>query len=282
MADGAAAGPWLRRIEERINGDGPRRVELNAVLGAAPRVHLAGPTPPDAAVAARRAALLAQYPLNEMHGLCQGWRGQRERIAVQTCDFAELQARRQLARERGLPPPEPLSACGVAPCASARVLLMQRRSPHSATYPGALHVFGGAYAAPEPRGHFARPGDRDSLDFTLVREVFDECGALVRPGGVPLLLAQESDTGFVMLAYLGLRIARTQLARMQGQDEGALLRIGFDELPERLRDGAGWTPSARAQTLLWLALGAPGAGKAATFAGRPARAAFDHVINSPL
>ena len=52
MADGAAAGPWLRRIEERVNGDGPRRVELNAVLGAAPRVHLAGPTPPDAAVAA--------------------------------------------------------------------------------------------------------------------------------------------------------------------------------------------------------------------------------------
>ena len=38
MADGAAAGPWLRRIEERVNGDGPRRVELNAVLGAAPRL----------------------------------------------------------------------------------------------------------------------------------------------------------------------------------------------------------------------------------------------------
>ena len=233
------------------------------------------------AVASDAAASVRMDPgfINEPHALVvSGDDAQTPEIKVRTTDFADVRARRQQAADSKEPPPPVLSANALLVCPQRKCLLVHRRSQASATYGGALHLFGGAYRPPIQRGTFDSPGDRMSLEFTMVREVFEESGLIVRSRGEPVAVAHELDTGFVQYVFLGVRITAAECERLSSNSEGNVVEIPFAQLGGRLAESAGWVPSGRAHLLAWLGLGAPGAGFHPKFGKSTPKDLFDQVV----
>ena len=216
--------------------------------------------------------------LNEVHALASQWDGSDvDCIRAESCDFAEVLALREQSLVSRKPPPAVLSAGAVVICPEARSLIVHRRSSTSATYPDALHILGGAYKPPVQFKHIDNPGDRSSLEFTMIREVFEETGLIVRRYDEPVSVAEELDTGFIQYVYLGVRITATQFGQLSQNSEGDLVKVSFDELRKVIADGNLWVPTGRAQILMWLGLGAPGSGWNAKFDGLTAQELFESL-----
>lgn len=230
--------------------------------------------------------LRSNLPLNEEHAIFVGsdlFNGVN--LSCEICDFAYIKAMRTLYKEsadlqeRKRGNPEILSAGAVLVCAKERKILVHKRSPRSATYPDRLHILAGAYKPLVPRGNFDSPGDRESLEYTMIREVFEESSIIVRryPIKEPVCVARELDTGFVQFVYLGVRVTASDYEKAEANSEGQVVSIAFNDLEEMLRQPENWVPTGRAHILMWLALGAPGAGFFAKFGGKSAKALFEEL-----
>lgn len=272
----------LPRTAQLVNAR-EQLVSLKGIHKEPPRIEVVRKAALAEGIAALAAQIRPGLDLNELHALPVSWDGTRSRdLRVETCDFADILAMRtQPVNEASARPPI-LSAGAVIVCPSENCILVHKRSPHSATYPNAIHILGGAYKPYVTHGAFDSPGDRTSLEFTMLREIYEESGIIVRryEAKEPLCVAQELDTGFIQYVYLGVRITRNDLGLATANSEGDVIAIPFDDLTGRLGDSAQWVPTGRAQIMVWLGLGAPGAGRFARFNGRSAREAFDTIASS--
>lgn len=268
----------LAQIERFINKD-DELIKLYGVTKNLPRVMLTGTLKVDDSVEQLAMTSRALGELNELHAVAPDWDGsETSPIHAKTCDFAVLQALRRQATHN----PDarrlrrPLSANAILVCAARREILVHRRDAKSVGFPKRLHTFGGGFKPEERKEPFSIPGDRDSLEFCMVREVFEESGILVKPYGEPVCKSEERDTGWIQYVYLGVRVEKER-AKLEPNTEGQWVAIGYDELPNKLHSGE-WVPSGRAHVLLWLALGAPGAGLMARFNGMRPAAAYRWVL----
>lgn len=269
----------IERVNALINR-GDALVKVHRIVKRTPTVTALGSVTISAEVGARASVLRPSLELNEMHALALNWNGSDvDTIRAEICDFADVKALRELPAHVPASRPPVLSAGAVVVCPTERCLLLHRRSATSATYPNLLHILGGAYKPPIQHRHIDNPGDRSSLEFTMLREVFEESGLIVRRYDEPVCVAQELDTGFIQYVYLGVRITSAQFAQLSQNSEGDLVRVSFDELKKLLAYKEEWVPTGRAQILMWLGLGAPGAGWSPRFDGKTATELFDAVTN---
>jgi hypothetical protein len=107
--------------------------------------------------------------------------------------------------------------------------------------------------------------------------VFEESEIIVRRYSEPICVSREVDTGFIQYTYLGVRITKDQLERCEQNPEGHISRVPFDELSMKLKRDREWVPSGRALVLMWLSLGAPGAGFMPKFSGQTPSELFNAV-----
>ncbi len=272
----------IPRLSKAINRS-KHLVSIHRVLHTSPKVDATKELLVDDAEVSKAALLYREkLELNERHAVVLDWSGDSDvdTLRAHTCDFATVLALRDRAKEKvGISFPNVLSAGAVVVCPSARCLLLHKRSLSSATYPGALHVLGGAYKPPIQFKNIDNPGDRMSLEFTMVREVFEESGLIVRRYREPICVMHEMDTGFIQYVHLGVRVTSEQFAMLAQNSEGDLLRLSFDSLSKELRNEQDWVPTGRAQILMWLGLGAPGAGWHAKFNGKTAKEVFRDLVD---
>ncbi|MDO9365793.1 MAG: hypothetical protein Q7T58_05580 [Methylotenera sp.] len=272
----AIAEHAIARVERVVNAKDSteKYIHIYGVINDLPKVRVKGLAEFDEELNGLANKHLSKIELNEVHGLVSGWDGiETTELNVQTTDFAHVQA----MRERG-ERPKILSAGAVLVCPEKRCILVHKRSESSATYPDRLHILGGGYKPPVMYSRIDNPGDRSSLEFTMIREVFEESGLILRRYHEPIAVAQELDTGFIQYVYLGVRVTALQYEQLEANSEGRLLPVGFDELVTKLKDSDIWVPTGRAHILIWLGLGAPGAGLfSARFDGKTAREAFDEA-----
>lgn len=267
----------IERVNALVNAntDTPL-VTIYRIVKRVPGVAVTGPANFSPDVMASAIGLRARLELNEVHALATHWDGSDvDCIRAETCDFADVLALREQSKILRKPPPAVISAGAVVICPDARSVLLHRRSASSATYPGALHILAGAFKPPVQYQTIDNPGDRSSLEFTMIREVFEESSLIIRRYDEPVCVAREIDTGFIQYVYLGVRITAAQFGQLSQNSEGDLVKVSFDELRKALATEKNWVPSGRAQILMWLGLGAPGAGWNAKFGGKSAQAIFE-------
>lgn len=265
---------WVARLNARFRGEaelfGPYRYE--------PVIRIEGPlelTPELAARAERER--LAGIRTNDPHAVLARepqWDDDPLAFDVRTLDFSAVLALRDPALNVD-PRPQLLSASVVLVCAETREVLLHRRAVDSATYPSALHTFGGAYWPPDVEG---RVGDRLRLRSTALREVNEETEAAIGLEDEPMVVLRETRTGFVQLAFLGVGLSARKARELRPNPEGHITRVGFDELPKVLLLEKNWVPTGQAAILAWLAMGAPNAGPRPTFGGISPAAVFDRVV----
>jgi hypothetical protein len=280
----AQAANWAARLNNEFEG----RARLFGITPSLPTVRVTGryPLTPEQTAFARaeRKRLGGKQP-NDPHAILAKtpvWTDNPVVFEVQTLDFAEVSA---LRHEKLLP--QVISANAVICCAQTQEIVLHRRSEKSATYPGALHVIGGAYIPPGVDG---READRQNLFDTARREVFEESRVGLTWDDQPaLLLAQELDTGFIQLGLLAVNVSPAQVAALEHSIEGDATRVKFADLHHVLRTElapdphtphSGWVPTGKAHVLAWLALGAPGAGKKPRFGNLGPVELFDLFVRA--
>lgn len=269
----------IPQVEHFINTQ-ETKVRIHRILNKTPRVYIQGTGKLSVQASELAAVKRPKLILNELHAIAERWNGdEAPEVRANAVDFADVLALRELAGQAS-EMPHVLSSGAVLICPSKRFILLHRRSSNSATYPNSLHILGGAFKPSEDRGVIDVPGDRQSLEFTMIREVFEESGLIVRGYQEPICVATEVDTGFIQFVYLGVRITETQAAELSANAEGDLVTLSFDNLVTRLSDATSWVPTGRAQVLMWLGLGAPGAGWSPRFGNMSATEAFAAVVSN--
>lgn len=272
----------IPRIERHINKKDVR-IKLYRITSQIPKVDVTDDLPLDKTTNDLASTIRGGLTLNEKHALAMEWNGHSEVRAIEAerCDYAEILAMREIAKKNNGPLPRVLSSNALIVCAQKRSLILHRRSAKSATKKGLLHIFGGAYKPSQPLKPFDIPGDRKDLEFTMIREVFEESGIIVRRYGYgePVCVAEEVDTGFIQYVYLGVRITTSQYEVIDQNREGGIEFVKFDDLPQKLQQKEEWVESGLAHVLLWLGLGAPGAGLFPKFDGLSPRELFNRVVD---
>jgi hypothetical protein len=270
------AASWLPRLNERLRGE----AEVFGPYQHEPEIHIDGAvvlTQAQADFAARERAKLGGQRPNDPHAILDRephWSDDPLSLHVRTLDFASAMALRDPALNPD-PRPQILSANLVLVCPETREVILHRRAEDSATYPSALHTFGGAYWPPGVEG---RVGDRRRLSATALREVNEETEAALGVEDEPMIVLRELRTGFVQLAFVGVALSARKAQRLRPNREGSITRIAFDELPRVLLQEKNWVPTGQAALLAWLAMGAPNAGSKPTFAGMSPAAVFDRIV----
>lgn len=160
-------------------------------------------------------------------------------------------------------------------CSATQEVFIHERNELD-TYPFCFHIHGGAFRS----GGGADDGDQDLLA-TCQRELREELGVdelILQPNELPpVAIAQELDTGYVQVVFLGINLNEgiaNKVKRIRG--EGVNLRIGFDELEGYLNEDK-WVPTGKIHFLGWLGLGAPGLSPFVSFGGYKARQLFEHL-----
>jgi hypothetical protein len=274
---------WAARLTAELHG----RVRVFGITPSLPTVRVEGAyelAPELRKEADEERRRIAGKQPNDPHAILAGepvWTDNPVVFTARTLEFADV----TVLRRAGQRPPV-LSADAVIFCAETRELVLHRRSDTSATFPGALHVIGGAYI-PASSG---READRHNLFDTARREAFEETRATLAWDDPPaLLLSHELDTGFIQVALLGVNISAKHVETLEGSLEGSITRVSFADLPHRLREECapdahavhrGWVPSGKAHVLAWLALGAPGMKKPPKFGGLSPVALFDLCVRA--
>lgn len=271
----------IPKIHELINTDPSAQwVKIYAIISDKPSVTINGTASLSNEQQEEAGKIRPNLSLNEIHALAENWNGMpTASINARTCDFAELTVLRNYAKKTvGARPPNVISCGAVVVCPESKKIILHRRSASSSTYPGKLHILGGAYQPPQKRIPFDIPGDRDNLDFTMIREIFEESGTIIRPFSEPVCVAEEVDTGFIQYVSLGVRITNEQCKQIKENDEGDIFCVSFKQLPRLLQDSRDWVPTGRAHLLMWLALGAPGAGLFPRFDGASPKELFSRIV----
>lgn len=173
------------------------------------------------------------------------------RLQVQEILFSELCALRAEGQR-----PAILSASAVLICEDTQEIILQRRAADVATHVNCLHIIGGAFHPGQDRSN-----GQASLLATIQREVKEETGITIPlqqlqqawPSSRPLSLVKEKTTGFVQCAAIGISVSAQALQQLQENWEGNLLRVGWHELPDLLKDPS-WVPSGKAHVMTWLAI----------------------------
>ncbi len=91
---------------------------------------------------------------------------------------------------------------------------------------------------------------------------------------------EESETGFIQVAFLGIKVSAEQVKNMPPNPnpmKGKPERIEFKKLGEVL-SRPDWVPTDKAAVLAWLALGAPNAGRRPRFGGHTAGELFEEIV----
>jgi len=199
------------------------------------------------------------------------WKSDPVNLDVETLDFSDICALRE---EGGKP--QIISASVVLFCKETEELIFHRRG-NVATYPNALHTFGGSYI---PYGGW-NP-DRKGLLSTIFREVFEETQVQVNCEDIKIMaMAKEVSTGFIQLIALGLSVSSKSVNDLQGSWEGEIVQIPFENLQSVLMDNSfNCVPSGKAHVLAWLALGAPNTKKGQKFGNLSAKELFEIIINA--
>ena len=122
------------------------------------------------------------------------------------------------------------------------------------------------------------PSDQASLRHTLQRELLEETGLQLSLSENSLFaLSKEKTTGFIQWCVLGVAITAGQVLQLNGNWEGSIHCVPFDQLAEFLQE-ANWVESGKAHILSWLALGAPHTQPQQKFGSYTPLQLFDHLI----
>ncbi len=187
---------------------------------------------------------------NETHAIVIGYKNLVDdslHLQLQTLDFSNICAMRAAGNQ-----PAILSASAILVCPDTEELILHQRSAKVATHPNHWHIFGGAF---NPTLDISN--NQASLRLTLQRELLEETSLqLSLPQKPMFVLTKEKTTGFLQWCVLGVPVEVSQLAQLQGNWEGSIHRVSFDQLNEFLQE-PNWVASGKALILCWLALGAP-------------------------
>lgn len=244
------------------------------------RIQAAAAVAPALAIEAEnwRQKLRCENRPNDPHGIVLGevsWDDDPLSFRIEVVDYGQLCAMRSVAGSGQ--PPRVLSANALVVCPQERLLMLHRRAPDSATYPSHLHTVGGGYWPPGLEG---REGDGHSLRDTAIREIHEETRASISiEPDTPMIVMEETRTGFVQAAFLGCAISRSDRAYIRESSEGSIVWVGFDELEAKLDGESKWVPTGKAALLAWLAMGAPGAGNRPRFGKYSATQLFQKSAN---
>ncbi|MBF0183690.1 MAG: NUDIX hydrolase [Magnetococcales bacterium] len=225
-------------------------------------------------------------PLNDLHAIIPDWHYPCPQLCYQEIDYKGilwLRRQRQLGHQqpdqRG--GPLLLSAATLPYCVESEALLLQHRSPRSATFPDSLHIIGGSLS---PRQQ-ERPLDR-SLRDTALRESREETGlTLALPENSTVFLAIEYKTGCFQAVFVPQPVTAHALTTRHTTWEGELLCIPFRQLDRLLLDtwhsfGYRLVPSCLLHLLAWLASGGPGPSIRLGSQGVSAHALYQTVMDA--
>lgn len=194
-------------------------------------------------------------------------------LLYKSTDFATICALREKKEK-----PRIISAGVIAINEENRQLFLHRRAKECATYPNALHIIGGGF---EPPG-IKPKNDGSNLKNTMRREFLEELEiGFDYPKNTKLLFGVETDTGFIQIVALGVKVNSHDYEDIKDNWEGNHIKLGFDELYEKLSsDKENWVPSGKAHILVWLALGAPNCHPETKFSGYSAQELFEKAISN--
>lgn len=275
---------WRQRLNHLFEGD----VRIFAVSESEPQIHLEGElslTRKQAKIASEIASSLSENEKQSVLVQTPDWESNPIQFRVRALKYSAVLALREVQ-----PLPKILSANTLLICRDRAEIIIQRRGPepYVKSYADCLGVFGGGYDPSDEK-------DANSLLLTAIREVWEETKVPWAPPSPSFMVAEEISTGYVQIAFLGVNISREARnlihPRMQ---EGTPVYVSYDELPNYLKkptekaqsvqadfvsgSSRGWVPIGKAHVLAWLAHGAPGAGRRASFGGLSARQLFNSLV----
>lgn len=201
---------------------------------------------------------------------------------VQVVDYATAKVLRESNKDKQ-PSSMIITAGAVLICAKKSTIILHKRSKKVETFGGCYHTLGGAYQ-PEVllQGQLNISQDRDSLMFTVIREIFEECNVILSPSAfknVPILASRETDTGFLQYYALGINLTEEEFKKIKCSNEGTKHLIDFANLEEELKK-EDWTPSGKAHVLMWLGLHATGVRFGKLFNWKRPKKVFDNIVSS--
>ena len=222
------------------------------------------------------------------------WDADEAILHFQTVSFAGLTALRKQQTPNG-----PISACAVVFCDETRQVFLHQRSKRSKTYgqeesskgeaaPSFLHTFGGAFLPHSYKDYKGRHeielSDGGNLLRTAWRKIQREMGVMPPiDNSAPMLLSQESSTGFIQLA-VPIKLPPDEVNDMKSSWEGEIVPVLYEDLEKSLpldthsvSPERQWVPTGKAQVLSWLALGAPGCAPETRFGDYSATELFDKL-----
>ncbi|MCL1095853.1 hypothetical protein [Shewanella kaireitica] len=188
--------------------------------------------------------------------------------------YSELCALRE---DKNTPTPTLITANAVLYSEDEQCLLVHRRSGLSDLFPNTLSSFGGAFM---PNGL----GDRFDSDLlaTVQREVSEESSlwTQISQDNTPSVVINEHSMNSLEVTYLGVNISKEQLAKMDPNWEGSLVKLRFDELGDELADVSAWVITGWVSILLWLSTGIPNSQSQIKFSGKAPIELCDEIINN--
>lgn len=239
----------------QLNGLYPQKVKIYGSLRCLPLLEDKGRKVVNKDIAEQAARIRPTLKVNDPHALLDEaprWSDEPVYIKYKSLDFAELCAFRDKAPAGQWP--RVLSTCVLPVHSETRTVFLHRLSNKSVTYPDYLHVFGGGFmpSISTTPGRF----DRDLISCAR-REFEEESGMMFAGNSFPMVAAEELDTGFVHVAFLGVNLDPQEVNRRRANWEGRIVEVHFTEILDWLKD-VRWVPTGKLHVLLWLAMGAPG------------------------
>ncbi len=178
--------------------------------------------------------------------------------------------------------PQVITAGTLLVCPENRQIVVQHRQ-NTETHPDHYHTFGGAYRKTEffEEIDFNIANDRNSLKFTLVREVFEETNIVLNKDNIydEYCVVRQNDDGYIQFYSICAKITSADMDNLQGIDEGSVVIIDFDDLERELME-QNWVPSGKMHILIWLAFGAPYTSFFERFGGLSAKKLYKKVIQN--
>jgi 8-oxo-dGTP pyrophosphatase MutT (NUDIX family) len=256
---------WIPRLNRFLGGG----VEVCRIMDSAPILVDRGPMLIPQEQAASVASRRGELTINDRAGVLLETPHLGDdpvTLQVWSAEYAAVDVLDRLGKR-----PTMVSGATLVVCREAEDLVLHRRGAESRDYPHAIHTFGGSYSPLY---------DHESLVDTAKRETWEEIRLTIDTSKIPkMLLIREPDIAFLQLVLLGMGVSKEALQNAHGNWEGALVRIRFSDLESTLTGTESWVPSAKANILAWLALGAPiSDGHSARFNGRTGQELFDSIV----
>lgn len=273
------AKTWIPRLNAMFENE----VKIYRRYSKEPEIHIEGTvelTPEQEKFAEmKRHQINERTPIgaNDPHAILTHdphWDDDPVHLHVKTLNYASVCALREPGISSNVKP-EIISANALIICQETKEIVLHRRSEDSATFPGRLHTFGGAYWPSK-----INEKGEDLLSHTAMREVQEESKASLNIVDNPpiMLVMKEIDTGFIQLAFIGVNISQKQVEKLRENPEGKITLVSFDDLGRRLKAERDWVPTGKVAIMAWLALNAPNSGRRVKFNGVSATKLFDQLV----